>query len=262
MTNHSKLKPLDENGPIIGLLLGIVMIVIFAFIWHQYGENTVDKIAGILLALGSIPNFLVWYRTKNPGHLSFMSWQVVMSIRLLIGFEDTFTVTVYAVVIVILILIFFYMVYKKRLKSYYKNILELAARPVEETENGFTARPFPAGKTEYSPREITEFAKYCAKNLIAIPYQEDDKVIFVISVKFGNDLFFSRNEYVSSTYVSFDKAGTVEVNIARTEYEKYKDELTFDHLCSSLGNVFIEFLQLYRENKSGEIIKRLNSADN
>ena len=40
--------------------------------------------------------------------------------------------------------------------------------------------------------------------------------------------------------------------------EKYKEEFTFDQLCSSLGNLFIEFLDLYKKNQSSEIINRLN----
>ena len=261
MEDKLKLKPIDEYGPLVGILISIIMIVGFAIIWNIYGENTVDKIAGILMAFGGILNFLVWYRTKSVGHLSFMSWQLVMAIRLLLGFEDPVLVTIYAVVIVILILIFFYMVYKKKLKGYYKSILELAAQPVVDSQNGFTARPFHAGRTEYSPLEIKEFGRFCSKNLIAIPYTEKDKMILVISVNLRKDLLFTRSEYLSSTYVSFDKDGKVEVNIAETEYKKYKDELTFNHLCLSLGNLFIEFLNLFRDNKPEEILKRLNQVD-
>jgi len=259
MKQTSKLKPLDENGPIAGLLLGLVMIIIFGVIWNISGEDTVDKIAGILLGLGGILSFLIWYRTKNTGHFSFMSWQIIMAIRLLFNFEDPVVVTVYRVVIVILILFFFYMIYKKKLKNYYKSILELAARPVDDTQNGFTSRPYPAGSAEYSPQEITEFAKYCAKNLIAMPYLEENKVILVLAMDKLKDILWSRNNYAESSYISFDAQGKVEVNIAQKEYRKYKDELTFDQLCSSLGNLFIDFLNLFRENKTGEILARLNS---
>jgi hypothetical protein len=260
MEHNSKLKPLDENGPIVGLLLGLVMIIIFGVIWNISGEDTVDKIAGILLGLGGILSFLIWYRTKNIGHFSFMSWQIIMAIRLLFNFEDPVVVTVYRVVIVLLILFFFYMIYKKKLKNYYKSILELAARPVDDTQNGFTPRPYPVGTAEYSPQEITEFGKYCSKNLIAMPYLEENKVILVLAIDKLKDILWSRKNYTESTYISFDAHGKVEVNIAENEYRKYKDELTFDHLCASLGNLFIEFLNSFRDNNSGEILKRLNQA--
>jgi hypothetical protein len=235
------------------------MIVGFAIIWNIYGENTVDKIAGILMAFGGILNFLIWYRTKSAGHLSFMSWQLVMAIRLLFGFEDPVLVTIYRVVIVILVLFFLFMIYKKKLKNYYKNILELAARPVESTQDGFTSRPYPVGSAEYSQHEINEFGKYCARNLIAMPYREGDKLILVLAIDKLKDILWKRDNYSDLTYISFDSDGKVEVNISQKDYKKYKDELTFDHLCSSLGNLFIDFLNLFRDNKSSDILIRLNS---
>jgi len=60
------------------------------------------------------------------------------------------------------------------------------------------------------------------------------------------------------THVTFDFAGHVSVTIAKKDYQKYTEELTFDQLCSSLGSLFIEFLELYQKNQSREIIDRLN----
>jgi hypothetical protein len=190
-----------------------------------------------------------------------MSWQLVMAVRLILGFEDPLLVTIYRIVIVILILFFFSMIYKKKLKSYYKNILELAARPVDGTENGFTSRPYPFGSAVYSQHEIIQFGKFCSRNLIAMPYSEGDKLILVLAIDKLKDIAWKRDNYSDLTYISFDKDGKVEVNISQNDYGKYKDELTFDHLCSSLGNLFIEFLNLFRDNKSGEILKRLNSVE-
>jgi len=65
--------------------------------------------------------------------------------------------------------------------------------------------------------------------------------------------------YKKDTYVTFDFNGNVSVNIAKKDYQKYKEEFTFDQLCSSLGNLFIEFLELYLKGKSREIIDKLNA---
>jgi hypothetical protein len=260
MEEKSKLKPLDEYGPVVGLIIGIIMIIGFVVIGKIYGEYTVDFVAGILLGLGGILNLIIWSRTKNIGHFSFMLWQVVMAVRLLFNFEDPVLVTVYRVVIVILVLFFLYMIYKKKLNNYYKNILELAAQPVESTEDGFTARPYPVGQTEYSPQEMSAFGKYCAKNLIAMPYREENKIILVLTIDKLKDIFWFRKNYAESTYISFDTNGKVEVNISKKDYKQYRDELTFDQLCSSLGNLFIEFLELFREDKSEYILTKLNQA--
>ena len=85
-------------------------------------------------------------------------------------------------------------------------------------------------------------------------------MILVVSIDKSLDILWKRKNYTDSTYVLFEEDGKVEVNISEKDYKKYKDELTFDQLCASLGNMFIEFLNLFRENNSGEIIKRLNQA--
>ena len=45
---------------------------------------------------------------------------------------------------------------------------------------------------------------------------------------------------------------------AKKDYQKYKEEFTFDRLCASLGNVFMEFLELYQKGRGREIIDKLN----
>ena len=136
----------------------------------------------MLLGMGGILLFIVWFRTKNDGYFFLMLMQVVMAVRLLFIFEDPVLVTVYQITIVIIILLNLYMLKNKKLKIYYKSILELAAQPVESAEDGFTTRPYPVGQTEYSFHELSAFGKYCAKNLIAMPYKEDNKIILVLRI--------------------------------------------------------------------------------
>ena len=56
------------------------------------------------------------------------------------------------------------------------------------------------------------------------------------------------------TYIHFPEQGPVAVNIARKEYDRYEEELTFDRLCQSLGDLFVRFLELYRAGKTEDII--------
>jgi len=69
-----------------------------------------------------------------------------------------------------------YLWFTKRLKWRIRELLELAAAPVSETTNGFTPRPRPLGKVEYSKFELMEFAAFALRNHIAIPYHESDRV--------------------------------------------------------------------------------------
>ena len=48
--------------------------------------------------------------------------------------------------------------------------LDLAAKPVMEASNGYTNRPFPVGKSQYSKEDIIRFAEYLHRELIATSY--------------------------------------------------------------------------------------------
>ena len=81
----------------------------------------------------------------------------------------------------------------------------------------------------------------------------------VISTSELKDIFLLRKTYINDTFVSFDFNGRVTVNIAKKEYDKYKEEFTFDELCTSLGSLFIEFLKLFQNSDSIRILERINN---
>jgi hypothetical protein len=142
-----------------------------------------------------------------------------------------------------------------------REILELAATPIEETGNGYTARPLPVGKTEYSKMDVTAFAGFAAKHLIAVPYIEKESVVFV-PIMMGREFSYVlglQPDYAKGTWVSFDFNGNVSVNISRDDYLTYKENLSFDQLCKSLGDLFIDFFELFKRGESVRIIDRMDA---
>lgn len=146
----------------------------------------------------------------------------------------------------------------KRVATRSRQIFELAAQPIDNTDNGFTARPFPAGKASYSKNEILSFAKFLHKKLIARAKIEDDKVIFTISLS-GQTLIIP--ELQSTSYVSFDYDGNISVMMQKSDYEQYKDKLSFDQLCESLAKTFLNFFEYYKKGESEKIIETITSVD-
>ena len=61
------------------------------------------------------------------------------------------------------------------------------------------------------------------------------------------------------SYVSFNLDGKVTLNIGKIDYLKYKEQLTFDQLCESLGTLFIDFLELFKKGEGTRIIDRMNN---
>ena len=134
-----------------------------------------------------------------------------------------------------------YLFINKKLKWRGREILEMAAEPVDEIADGYTARPLSTGKIEYSQKDIIAFADFTHQNLIAITYIEKDKVVLV-PVKMGeefNAILGFRADYTPSTWVAFDHQGGVSVNISRKDYLNYKENLSFDQLYDFLKSYCI-----------------------
>ena len=149
----------------------------------------------------------------------------------------------------------FMLIRRKRMEMSCRQIFEVAAKPVDQAADGFTPRPYPAGKAQYSREEIMGFAKYMGKKLIAAPHLEDDRVLLAFST---GTRHFSKPDPEKTSYVSFGFDGSVSVNMARKDYEQYRSELTFDQLCQSLGELFKRFLSYYQKGEADQILNLLH----
>jgi hypothetical protein len=126
---------------------------------------------------------------------------------------------------------------------------------------GYTARPHPAGKAEYTRSEILDFANFARRKLIAWTFVERDRVVFAL-VKMGDEfgyLFSPNRGYDDATWVAFDKEGNITVNISAADYLEFKEDFDFDHLCSSLADVFVDFLDMHRKGQDTRILDRLDA---
>ncbi len=149
----------------------------------------------------------------------------------------------------------------RRLRWRGEEIFELAALPVEDIGNSFTARPRPAGQVSISKTEMIRFVDFVTRKLIAFPFKEENRVVFVLTLP-GNDfpyLFGIKKDYLEDTWVAIDYDGNITVNITEEDYLLFKTDLDFDQICQSLGNVFGEFLQLSKDGKDSQIIDRMNA---
>jgi hypothetical protein len=169
----------------------------------------------------------------------------------------------FLIILVIFTLVWLVIVFvNRKLKWRGRDILELAAYPVEDIGNGYTARPLPAGKVEFSPRQILEFAEFARRNLIAVPYIVKDKVVLV-PIPADREFPFIlglKTDYSDETWVSFDMDGEVSVNISQRDYLSYRDPLAFDQLCASLSSLFVEFLDLHARGEGVRIMDRLDAV--
>ena len=169
----------------------------------------------------------------------------------------------FLVALVIFMLVWLVLVFvNRKLKWRGREILEMTASSVEDVGNGYTARPLPAGKTEFNQRQIMAFAEFARRNLIAVSYLGKDKIVFV-PVMAGREFPFIiglKGDYTDETWVAFDFEGRVSVNISHRDYLEYKESLAFDQLCESLGSLFVDFIDMVNRGEGTRIIDQMNAV--
>jgi hypothetical protein len=215
-------------------------------------------LVGIMFTIVLI-NLIFSFRTTNKFYLvTALHYSVCLGLFLSAIFQErTHSKPIY---LVFFFTMFFLLIVglSRKLKWRKREILEMAAHPVNDITNGFTNRPYPVGSAEYTPDELKRFATFILKKLIAIPYEEENRVIFVISSHYINHILNLKNDCLDETSVTFDFKGNISTHITKKDYVEFKEQLSFDQLCHSLGRLFIEFLDLYKKEEQERIIDRMN----
>jgi hypothetical protein len=97
--------------------------------------------------------------------------------------------------------------------------------------------------------------------MLAYPCVEHDRIVLVVSENMLPRLLGLKQGYIESTIVSFGFDGKVSVRIAKKDYGRYREELTFDELCRSFAALFGEFLDLHRQGSAKQILRRLDGLE-
>jgi hypothetical protein len=260
-----KLKP-DRN--IIGPLIPLSMLLIWGISSLLFDLPTTWIILAALMWVYSLFYLIVFARTGNLTQLFIFVYAVFAGVILasLASYFDASRIErlefrlAYTSGLVFFGSVLIYLALTRKLKWRGREIFELAAEPVEETGNGYTSRPRPVGKVEYSPQQMRSFARFCARHLIALPYYTSKNITLVpikMGEEFGRVLGLS-GDYRDATWVNFDVNGDVAVHIAQVDYLDYREPLAFDQLCTSLGQVFIDFFELYKKGEGVRVIDRMD----
>jgi len=263
MTLASKLK---SETSINMLLPAIVTLTVWAALWRIFDFRTAQYWVAAVFILYGLFSLNAYVRTKNIGYLTASMFQILAGLSLgarrhgPLFIAEKVDEVMWFVAMMFMIWTMALLLTRK-FKWRGREILELAAQPIEDVTNGFTQRPRPVGRIDHSREDIAEFARFASRNLVAMPYAETDRMVFVpvsMAQSFKH-LYPWRHDYTNDTWVAFDSNGEVSVNVAQKDYLQYKDSLSFDQLCQSLGNLFVEFLELYKRGEGVRIIDRMNA---
>ena len=254
MFETRKLRP---NTNVTGIAQPIVALLIFAICWGLLGITAGLISMAFIFCLYAILSLAYLIRTGNAWFIVTMVYQFTIILLAMVApkigpyaiSKEEFKPLVLILIVEMAVLA--YIIATNKLRWRGREILELAARNINETTNGFTERPRPLGKIDYRQSELQAFTSHLKSKLIAFTYGETDKTV-IVPIMMGNEyrlpLGFS-NDYSENTWIAFDKEGNVSTHISKDDYLKYKEALSFDQLCESLGNLFIQFFDYYQKGE-------------
>ena len=259
-----KLKPERSYGMI---LLPIGALAFFLAVGALFGVPAGYVAGGAFFMFYAAYSFLTFLRTANPGFVVVTLYQLSVGLAAFawaadFGQRDYRLGLFFAACALFLGIWMLLLGVTKRLKWRGREVLELAAASVEQAQNGYTGRPLPVGKTEFTQELILGFAEFARRHLIAATYVGRDRIAFV-PVREGKEPPFIlglKGDYINETWVCFDFAGNVSANVSQRDYLEYREVLSFDKLCQSLGDLFVEFVGLFQRGESVRILDRLDAV--
>jgi hypothetical protein len=218
------------------LLVGLLFIALGIIQWFRY-RNWIYPVLGVLMGIAT---FLASFAI--PGH--FKTLQVPYLINFFI--------------IILFIIVKWNSLYgQERFEINSRRLFRLAAERLYETSDGFTERPYSAGKINITKDELLGFVRYLHGNYIVRPFYLEDTISITFSMNTSLLVIHNPSE-VSQVILGHD--GTVVVKISEKDYRDYHERLSFDQLCASVANVFIRFLDYYQKGNESRIITELKSA--
>jgi hypothetical protein len=261
-------RKLKSDRLIGGWIVPLIMLALFGMGLLILGYRRGLYVLPILIGVYALYSLYVFLRTRNFEHLALCAFQIFLGWMAfqLPSFAGTGRVEsrnsliAAAIGFVCFSVLVLFLLATRRLKWRGSEVFELAAEPVEETGNGYTARLRPIGKVEFTRPELLAFARFYARNLIAVAYLSPRQAVLV-PVRMGQEYtyLFRGGAYPESTWISFDFDGDVAVHISQKDYLNYREPLAFDKLCESLGRLFIEFAEQHRNGEGVRIIDRMNA---
>jgi len=218
------------------LLVGLFFMVMGILQWFRY-RNWIYPVLGFLVGIATIQASFAM-----PGHFNTLKATYFLNFFLIVLFVVVNWHSLYG---------------QERFEANSRRLFRLAAERLYETSDGYTERPYSAGKIDSTKDELLGFVRFLHGNYIVRPFYLEDTISITFSMNTSLLVIHDPSE-VSQVILGHD--GTVVVKIAEKDYRDYRERLSFDQLCASMANVFIRFMDYYQKGLESRIISELKSA--
>lgn len=257
MLNHSKLKWNQARIlPYFGFGYLVTMILedqLFATHYSTWVWGAVFMAWGIL---SSLRTRLIFYALFGV-LCGLGAWHYELAAH-----ADTFfslpTFIIHLVIIIAVLLLWGIRIFshQEKLETSARALFELAAENVSETHDGYTNRPYAAGKSVLHADELRAFARFMESACIVKSRFDADNVTLLFSMTVSP---LAKQGYSKTSRVLFERDGSMSIQIAPSDYRHYKEQLTFDQLCQGLAEVFKRFMQHYHDGVESRIMTELRA---
>lgn len=218
--------------------VSLFFIVLGGYQYYRY-ENWIYPVLGFLIGI-----------TTFQGSFIFPHSHAIMLIKA--------TYFISFISIILFIIINWQTIYShERFEINSRRLFRLAAERIYETSNGYTERPFSAGKIQANKDELLGFVRILHGYYVIRPFYYDNFISLAFSMN-KSLLVIKEASEVSHVQLYYD--GTITVKISEKDYKDYKERLSFDQLCNSMANVFARFLDYYQKGLEPRIVTELKSA--
>ena len=190
MFRKTKLRgPIGRIYPIFFISVYILAVVEF-LIREQLILDGMDILRGPLIITVIASLFLVvmgiyqWWRYHLWIYFALGLIAGVSTLQSMCQYTDFFTMQSY-IINIMLVVIFIVATWnilagQERFEIKARRLFKLAADSIDETNAGFTARPYSAGKAEYTTEEQAGFARFLKSKHIVNPVYRNEGIIMTV----------------------------------------------------------------------------------
>ena len=162
------------------------------------------------------------------------------------------------ILVVVLYIILFWpkLSAQERLYSYSRRLFKLASDLIDDANGGFTNRPFSGGKIDIRDTDLKGFISFMEGKFIIRAYKKEN--VYYLGFSMGASPLVV-DDPLEISHVRIDEDHKLSVSISGFDYRQYKENLNFDQLCQSMSEVFLRFIEYYKDGKESRIVSELKS---
>jgi hypothetical protein len=217
-------------------LVGLFFFILGIMQWYRY-RNWIYPVLGLLVGVATLQASLAIPRHSDLLRFTYFLNIIVFALFVILNWRSLYS--------------------QERFEINSRRLFRLAAERLYETSDGFTERPYSAGKIVSTKDELLGFVRFLHGNYIVRPFYLEDTINIAFSMNTSLMVIHDPSE-VSQVILGND--GSVVVKIAGKDYRDYRERLSFDQLCASMASVFIRFMDYYQKGLESRIFSELKSA--